>query len=93
MVKGFLKIKEKIYESRVRSAMLYRSETWYLREKEIAILKRMERAMCGVKLMDRRNIEGLMAMLSLLDRMAKVSSMQSCFKKITFYLRLYNSNF
>jgi len=53
-----------------------------LREKEIAILRRTERAMirgmCSVKLLDRRNTEELMAMLGLeesLDRMAKASSM------------------
>jgi len=39
----------------------------------------MIRVMCGVKLMDKRNTEKLMAMLSLeesLDRMAKASSMR-----------------
>ena len=39
----------------------------------------MIRAMCGVKLVDRRNIEKLMDMLSIkesLDRLAKASSMR-----------------
>jgi len=56
------------------------SETWCLREKELAILRRTERVMirvmCSVKLKDRRNTEELMAMLGLhesLDRMAKAS--------------------
>ena len=76
-----LKMKGKIYKSCVRSAMLYGSEAWCLREKEMAILRRTERAMiramCGVKLLDRRNSEELMDMLGLkesLDRMAKASS-------------------
>ena len=38
-----LKIKERIYQSCVRSAMLYGSETWYLRENEMAILRRTEK--------------------------------------------------
>ena len=49
----------------------------------MAILRRTERAMiramCGVKLLDRRNSEELMDMLALkesLDRMAKASSMR-----------------
>ena len=63
--------------------MLYGSEAWCLREKEMAILKRTERAMiramCGVKLLDRRNSEELMDMLGIkesLHRMAKASTMQ-----------------
>ena len=61
--------------------MLYGSEACCLREKEMAILRRTERAMiqamCGVKLLDRRNSEELMDMLGIkesLDRMAKASS-------------------
>ena len=78
-----LKIKGKVYKSCVRSAMLYGSEAWCLREKEMVILRRKERAtiraMCGVKLLDRRNSEELMDMLGIkksLDRMAKPSSMR-----------------
>ena len=78
-----LKMKGKIYKSCVRSAMLYGSEAWCLREKEMAILRRTERAMiramCGVKLFDRRNSEELMDMLGIkesLDRMAKASSIR-----------------
>ena len=48
-----------VYQSCVRLAMLYGSETWCLRENEMAVLRRTERAMvrsmCGVKLMDRKN--------------------------------------
>ena len=39
-----LKMKEKIYKSCERSAMSYGSEAWCLREKEMAILRRTERA-------------------------------------------------
>ena len=64
-----VRIKEMIYQSCVRSAMLHGSETLYLRESEMAILRRTERAMvrsmCGVKLVDRKNAEELMEMLGL----------------------------
>ena len=45
----------------------------------MGILRRTERAMCGVKLLDRRNSEKLMDMLDIkesLDSMAKASSMR-----------------
>ena len=46
-----LKLKGMVYRSCVRLAMLYGSETWCLRKKETAILRRTERAMvramCG----------------------------------------------
>ena len=46
-----LKMKGKVYCCCVRSAILYGSETWCLKENEKAILRRMERAMvramCG----------------------------------------------
>ena len=48
-----LKMKGKVYRCCVRSAMLYGSETWCLKENEKAILRRTERAMvramCGQK--------------------------------------------
>ena len=66
-----------------RSAMLYGSETWCLRENEIAILRRTERAMvrsmCRVKLVERNIMEDLMKMLGLketLDRMAKANGVR-----------------
>ena len=43
--KDLLKMKEMIYLSRMRSAMLYGSETWCLRENEMMILRRTEKAM------------------------------------------------
>ena len=49
--------------------MLYGSETWYLKEADIAILRRTERAlvrsMCGIKLPDRKKNDDLMEMLGL----------------------------
>ena len=76
-------MKGMVYRSCVRLAMLYGSETWCLRESEMAILRRTERAMvrsmCGVKLVDRKNTEELMEMLGLkktLDRMAKANGVR-----------------
>ena len=58
-----------VYRSCVRSAMLYRSEKWCLRENEMTILRRTERtmvrAMCGAKLMEKKRTEDLMEMLGL----------------------------
>ena len=78
-----LKLKGKVYRSCVRSAMLYGSETWCLRENEMAILRRTERAMvramCGVKLMDKKNTEELMCMLGIeetLDRLARANGVR-----------------
>ena len=78
-----LKMKGMVYRSCVRSAMLHGSETWCLRENEMVILRRTERAMvrsmCGVKLVDRKNTEELMKMLGLketLDKMAKANGVR-----------------
>ena len=64
-----LQMKGKIYKSFVRSAMLYRSKMWCLRENKVVILRRakrsMVRVMCGVKLVNKRNTEELMDMLGL----------------------------
>ena len=63
-----LKMKGKVYRC-VRSAILYESETWCLKENEKAILRRtkraMVRAMCGQKVVDRKTIEEPMDMLGL----------------------------
>ena len=49
-----LKTKGMVYWSCVKSVMLYGSESWCLRENEMSILRRTERAMvramCGAKL-------------------------------------------
>ena len=71
-----LRMKRMVYRSCVRSAMLYGSETWRLRESEMTILRTeraMVRSMCGVKSQDRKNVEELTEMLGLkktLGRMA-----------------------
>ena len=57
-----LKTKGMVYCSSAKSAMLYGSETWCLRENEMAILRRtdramvraMVRAMCGAKVMEKK---------------------------------------
>ena len=63
--------------------MLYGSEAWCLRENERAILRRKERsivrAMCSVKLMDKRNTAELMDMLRLkatADKLARANDMR-----------------
>ena len=65
-----LKMIGRIYQSCVRLANLYGSETWCLRENEMAILRRTEkammRAMCGVKIIEKRSQE-LMSFLGLKD--------------------------
>ena len=78
-----LKMKGKVYRTCVRSAMLYGSETWCLRENEMAILRRAERAMvramCGVKPVEKRNTAELMDMLGLqetIDGLAKANGVR-----------------
>ena len=73
-------MKGRICQSYVRSAMLYGSETWYLRENEMAILRRTEeaimRATCAVKMVQKRKSHGLMSLLGLkdtLDGLARAS--------------------
>ena len=60
--------------------MLYGSETWCSRESKMRILRRTERAMvramCGMKLADKRNTTELLDMLRLkvtVDRLAEVN--------------------
>ena len=58
--------------------MLYGSETWYLRENEMAILRRTERAMvramCGAQLMEKKRTEDLMEMLGLKEAVAQMAN-------------------
>ena len=57
--KFLLKMKKRIYQNCIRSAMLYGSETWCLKENKMAILRRTEkarmRAICGVKMIEKRS--------------------------------------
>ena len=78
-----LKLKGMVYRSCVRSAMLYGSESWCLRENEMAILRRTKRAMgkavCGAKLIEKKRTEDLMEMLGLKEtavQMAKVNEVR-----------------
>ena len=67
-----LHMKGMINQSCVRSVMLYGSETWCLRENEMAILRRTERAMvramCGAKLMENKRTENLKEMFGLKEQ-------------------------
>ena len=68
-----------IYQSCVKSAKLYGSETWCLRENEMAVLrteKAMTRAMCGVKLIEKKRSQELVSLQGLkdsLEGLARVS--------------------
>ena len=57
--------------------MLYVSETWCLRENEMAILRKTERAivraMCGAKLMEKKRSGDLMEMLGLKEMVVKMA--------------------
>ena len=81
--KFLLKIKGRIYQSCVRSAISYGSKTCCLKENEMTILRRTEkatmRAMCRVKIMEKRRSQELMSLLSLkdtLDGLARASGVQ-----------------
>ena len=60
---------ERIYQSCVRSPMLYGSKTWCLGENEMAILKRTEKAVMiatfGVKMIEKKRTQELMSLLGL----------------------------
>ena len=64
-----LRMKGKVYHCYVRSAMLYKSESWCLNEYIKAILRRTKRAMvravCSQKAVDRKTTEEQMDMVRL----------------------------
>ena len=62
-----LRLKGVVYESYVGPAILYGSEAWCLKESEIGILQRTERAICGVQLKDRKRSTDLMILLGLCE--------------------------
>ena len=72
-----LRMKGMVYRCCVRSAMMYRNETWCLREIEMAIWRRTERGMvrsvCGVKLVDGKKMEDLMEMLGFKKTLVRVA--------------------
>ena len=61
----------------MKSVMLYGTKTCCLRENEITVLKRSERsmvrAMCSVKLVDKRNTVELMDMIALKEAADKLA--------------------
>ena len=61
----------------VRLAILYGSETWCLRENEMANLRKTERAMvramCGAKLMEKRRTEDVLEMLGLKETVVQMA--------------------
>ena len=77
-----LKMKGRIRPSCVRSAVLYGSETWCLRGNEMAILRRTEkakmRAMCGVKLIEKRSqkLLSLLGLKVMFDGLARASGVR-----------------
>ena len=62
-------------------AMLYGSEAWCLKERQMEILRRTERstvrAMCGVRLKDRKRFTDLMFMLGLNDTIDQLTMTNS----------------
>ena len=81
--KFLLKMKGRIYQSCIRSAMLYGSETRCLRENGMTILRRTEkammRAMCRVKINEKRRIQDRISLLGLkdtLDGLARASGVR-----------------
>ena len=56
-----MRVKSKVYCCFLRLAILYESEAWCLKENEKEILRRTERAMmramCGMKVVDRKTTE------------------------------------
>ena len=78
-----LKMKGKVYRCCVKSAILYGSETWCLKENGKAILRRTERAMvrarCGQKVVDGKTTEEQMDLLGLkktIDRLATANGVK-----------------
>ena len=71
-------MKGKVYRCGVRSAILYESEKWCLKENEKAILRRTERAMvramCGQKVIDRKTTEEHMDMLGLKETIDQLAT-------------------
>ena len=76
MKEKVIQYKSILSKSYVRSATLYESEMCFLRENEVALLRRAERsmvrAMCRVKLVDKSNTEELMGMLGLKEAADKL---------------------
>ena len=79
----FLKMEGKVYCCCIRSAILFGSKAWCLKENEKPILRRMERAMvramCSQKVVDRQMTEEQIDMLGLkeiIDRLATANGVR-----------------
>ena len=78
-----IKLKGAVYMSYVRSAILYGSEAWCLKEIEMGISRRtersMERAMCGAQLKVKKKSTNFMLMMGLretIDQLAMANSVR-----------------
>ena len=75
-----LQMKGKVYKSYIRSAMLYGSEIWCLKENEVAILKREERSMvrtmCGVKLVDTVELMDMLGLKEVADKLGRTNGVR-----------------
>ena len=81
--KVFVENERKVYQICVRSAILYGSETWCLREREVELLKRIEkamiRAMFAVNLIDQKSTKEVMQMLGItvhIERMIRATAVR-----------------
>ena len=83
MRKFLLEIKKEC----IKSAMLYWSKTWCLRENEVTVLRTenaMVRSMCGAKMIEKRKSQKLMSSRNTLDGLARVCGVTmicACFEK------------
>ena len=83
--KVFVKNERKDLSELRKTAVLYGSKTWYLRENEMVTLKRTEKAMmktiCGVNLIEKRKCQEILSLLILkdtLDVLARASGVRWC---------------
>ena len=80
-----LKLEGPVYRSYVRPEILYGSETWWLKESEMGILRRTERsmmgAMCGLQLKDRKRSTDLVFMLDFSETLYQlaIANSVSCY--------------
>ena len=87
-----LKMKGKVYRCCVRSAIMYKSETWCLKENKKAILRKTERVMvraiCGQKVVDRKTTDEQMGMLGLKETIDQLATANG----VTWYEHVLRRN-
>ena len=76
MKKVLVKIKGTVYQSCLRSVMLYGSKTWCYRENEMTIFRRTERVICVVRLIEKRRSQEFMGLKDTLDGLARASGVR-----------------